>query len=84
MSSMYFNIYMNQFFTTLGQVSGIFISGIVVVPMVNYYGKGKFNYFNPYYWNKRINKSKTRVDGELFVDGDIHCSGDVLAFYKPN
>lgn len=86
MTSAYFDIYMNQLFTTLGLMSGILISGSVAVPMVSYYSGNvtKWDFLNPNYWSKRTDKSKLnmRVDGELFVDGDIRCSGDVLAFCK--
>lgn len=87
MTSTYFDIYMNQLFTTLGQITAVLVSGAVTVPMVTYYNGNnltKWNYLNPNYWSKRMDKSKLnmRVDGELFVDGDIKCSGDVLAFCK--
>lgn len=88
MSSIYFDIYMNQLFTTLGQLTAVLISGAVAVPMVTYYNRGAFNdafnYLNPNYWSKRTNESKLKlkVDGDLFVDGDIKCAGDVLAFCK--
>lgn len=87
MASTYFDIYMNQLFTTLGLVSGILISGSIAVPMVSYYNNNnltKWNFLNPNYWSKRTNESKLklRVDGDLFVDGDIRCSGDVLAYFK--
>lgn len=77
--SAYFDIYMNQLFTTLGQLSAVIISGAVAVPVASYYGKDIFNMFN---WNKKQNVSPSRINGDFFVDGDIHCSGDVLAFYK--
>lgn len=106
MTSTYFDIYMNQLFYTLGQLSAVLVSGAVAVPMVTYYNGSNFklNYLNPNYWSKRTDKSKDlrnnfdglqlkvlrenknsmklnmRVDGELFVDGDIRCSGDVLTF----
>jgi len=86
MASTYFDIYMNQLFYTLGQLTAVLVSGAVAVPMVSYYNVSNFklNYLNPNYWSKRTDKSKLnmRVDGELFVDGDIRCSGDVLAFCK--
>ena len=86
MASIYFDIYMNQLFTTLGQLTAILVSGAVAVPMVSYYNGNTtvFNYLNPNYWNKRMDESKLKilVDGDLFVDGDIKCSGDVLAYYK--
>jgi len=83
MSSIYFDIYMNQLFTTLAQLSAVIISGAVAVPMVSYYNnRVNFNYFNPNYWSKRTKESKLKVKiaGDLFVDGDIKCSGDVLAY----
>jgi hypothetical protein len=78
---------MNQLFTTLGQLTAVLVSGSVAVPMVSYYNGNnltKWDFLNPNYWTKRTNESKLklRVDGELFVDGDIRCSGDVLAFCK--
>lgn len=86
MSSVYFDIYMNQLFTTLGQLTAVLVSGAVAVPMVSYYNRSgfKLHYLNPNYWSKRTDESKLklRVDGDLFVDGDIKCSGDVLAYFK--
>lgn len=87
MASTYFDIYMNQLFTTLGQLTAVLVSGAVAVPMVTYYNGNnltKWNFLNPNYWSKRTDESKLklRVDGELFVNGDIKCSGDVLAFCK--
>ena len=45
----YFDIYMNQLFITLGQLSGVLISGAVAVPMVSYYTRGNLN-LNLNYW----------------------------------
>lgn len=86
MTSAFFDIYMNQLFTTLGQLTAVLVSGVVAVPMVSYYNGNSFklHYLNPNYWSKRTDESKLklRVDGSWFVDGDINCSGDVCAFYK--
>lgn len=35
----YFNVYMNNFFTTLGQLSAVIVSSSVVLPMYSYYSK---------------------------------------------
>lgn len=55
MSSVYFDIYMNQLFSTLGQLSAVLVSGAVAVPMMNYYGNyDVFNYLN----SKRTEESE--------------------------
>ena len=35
----YFNIYMHNFFTTLGQLSAVIVSSSVVLPVYSYYSK---------------------------------------------
>jgi hypothetical protein len=34
------DIYFTQLFTTLGQLTGMIISGSIIVPLVSYYTKG--------------------------------------------
>ncbi len=88
MQSTYLDIFMNQMFTTLGQLTAVLVSGAVAVPMVTYYSDN-LKYFNVYFTvtelaeNTNTNTKKQNVfTGDLFVDGDIKCSGDVLAYYK--
>lgn len=58
--SSYFEIYMNQLFSTLGQLTAILVSGAVAVPMMYYYGNyDVFNYLNN---SKRTEESESEDD----------------------
>lgn len=36
----YFDIYLNQLFITLGQLTGVLVSSTIVVPVYTYYSRG--------------------------------------------
>lgn len=44
MTLTYFEIYTNQVFTTLGQLTAICISSIIAIPMANYYGRNQLSW----------------------------------------
>jgi hypothetical protein len=45
MNQEYYDIYMKQFFTVLGQTSALMVSSLFAVPMFNYYTKMNFRSF---------------------------------------
>lgn len=48
MSPSYFDVYMTQLFTTLGQLSAVVLSGTLAVPLYSYYSKRVEYFVNNY------------------------------------
>lgn len=61
MTLTYFEIYANQVFTTLGQLTAICISSIIAVPMASYYGKNQLN------WNtyRKVSDSNIALSDQI-------------------